>query len=371
MRKEESYDIICRALPEEIARALLWVPDEVRHNCHEIRLRVHQPLGLFDGERNLFISKEGALCLPEKGMHLSPELLREALIKLCGYSLHSYVREMEHGYFTTKEGYRIGICLDRPDGGAAIQPVSLNIRLTREVLGAADKVMEIWQERGGLILAGPPASGKTTLLRDLVRLVSAGSGNFPPQKAVLLDERREVSALSHGVSPFSLGPCTDILPALPKREAIQQAVRALSPQVIFCDEIASPEEIEQIRYAFACGIAFVVTVHCGGEEELFRNEMMARLMTTGAFSQIILLQSPRLGEQIKAVITDAQYNLQSSGTSDDLRVLHSGRISYGKESVSQAGGPRSDDPILEGIFPHAETKQGDTAGATAKPWKKS
>lgn len=93
---------------------------------------------------------------------------------------------------------------------------------------------------------------KTTILRDLCRLISFGEGRIPT-RTVLLDERNELGGWDGEKCAFQLGPCTDILSGLPKAEAIRRATRTLSPQVILCDEIADEHEATAIQYAFSAG----------------------------------------------------------------------------------------------------------------------
>lgn len=305
------FETVCTQLPADLARTLRLVPPEIRQRCIEVRLRSGSPLCLFDGLQSIFIGIGGDPVPASGGMVVDTQMVQEALIMLCGYSLHTFSEELKKGFITTRQGIRVGVCLEKPVGNTTILPISLAIRLAREVIGAALPLLQSWDCDRGLILAGPPAAGKTTVLRDLIRLVSSGADKRPPQKVVVLDERLEITGLYRGSTPFFLGPCTDILPGMRKREAIEQAVRTLSPQIIFCDEIASPEEIEEIEYAFACGVKFVVTVHCGGEQDFLQNWLIHRLISTNCFSRIALLQNPVSGNQFKAVMTDAEYRLQS------------------------------------------------------------
>lgn len=281
----KQYEEICRCLPKPIADPLRCLDEPFIDRIQEIRLRVHQPLSVFDGREVCFLFSGGRCDLPHQGLYMTKQLLQEALIGLSGYSLHSHSAELERGYLTAPGGCRVGVVMDGENGADAESPVALNIRIAKEFPGAADFVLPIWEKANGLIIAGPPGSGKTTILRDIAKKISLIS-----EKITVIDERYELSGISQGVPSFDLGPCTDIITGIEKAKAIRRAIRVLSPRVILCDEIASLEEIAEIQSALYCGVKFLVTVHCGEKGEIFSSPMIHCLMDTNAFSHILLLR---------------------------------------------------------------------------------
>ena len=297
-------------LPQPVVTILRQATPTLLEQMTEIRLRSGQPLVVTVGERTLFLSKSGTVVPAEQGFIIPQELVQETMLSLCGHSLHGIEKTLEQGFFTAQGGFRIGACM-QPYAARQGRALSLCIRLPREVIGAASDIYSVWQCSQGLILAGPPASGKTTILRDLCRLISSGEGGTS-SRTVLLDERNELSGWDGEKCAFQLGPCTDILSGLPKAEAIRRATRTLSPQVILCDEIADEHEAAAIQYAFFCGVHFVVTVHCGVGQEPFYNAMLRRLMQTGAFSHLYLLGLP-VGEASGTVVTRDEYDRKAAG----------------------------------------------------------
>lgn len=302
--------LLCR-LPLSLREALLQVPPELIERMTELRLRAGQPLAVTAGERALFLSKSGAVVPAERGFIIPQELVQETLLCLCGHSLHGIEKTLEHGFFTAQCGFRVGVCL-QPYAARQGMAQSLCIRLPREVQGAAETAYPIWRQGGGLILAGPPASGKTTVLRDLCRLVSDGARGDPPSRVVLIDERNELSGWDGEKCAFHLGSSTDVLSGVPKAEAVIQAIRTLSPQVILCDEVADEREAAAIRYAFFCGARFAVTVHCGSREELLGNAVLRELMQSGAFRHIYLLGLPT-GRAKGVVISKDEFDIEAIG----------------------------------------------------------
>lgn len=333
-------------LPQPVVTILRQATPTLLEQMTEIRLRSGQPLVVIVGEQTLFLSSDGTAVSAEKGFMVPPELVQETMLSLCGHSLHGIEKTLERGFFTAQGGFRIGVCM-QPYAAQQGRALSLCIRLPREVVGAASDVYSVWQYSQGLILAGPPASGKTTILRDLCRLISFGEGRIPT-RTVLLDERNELGGWDGEKCAFQLGPCTDILSGLPKAEAVMRAVRTLSPQVILCDEIADEHEATAIQYAFFCGVHFVVTVHCGEGQEPFYNAMLRRLMQTGAFSHLYLLGLPA-GKVSGTVVTRDEYGRKATGFCADFGRMHDDGLYPGGAASHSAADGSSAGTLLGGF----------------------
>ena len=104
---------------------------------------------------------------------------------MCGYSVHSNSAAAASGFISLAHGHRAGVC------GTAVMAESgtvksfrdissVNLRIAHEVPGAADEIYPSVFSHGivSAIIAGPPLSGKTTLLRDLARRLSGVSGGI-------------------------------------------------------------------------------------------------------------------------------------------------------------------------------------------------
>lgn len=333
-------------LPLTVADALQNTSPEIRNGMTELRLRAGKPLAVTVGKKTVFLSAAGAASSVENGLIVPCKTVQEALLSLCGHSLHGIEKTLEQGYFTATGGFRVGVCM-KPDGGRQGEALSLCIRLPREVIGAAKEIYPIWKKSSGFILAGPPASGKTTVLRDLCRMVSTGFDDAPC-RTVLIDERNELSGWNGNETAFQLGPCTDILSGIPKEQAIHRAIRTLSPEVILCDEIADEKEAKAIRDGFYCGVKFAVTMHCGSRKEMSDNVILNELMGTGAFSHICLLGVPAGGKAL--VVTKDEFFCKADRVDNHFRDLRCDWNDHFGQAIPKPPAVGVDGTILGGFF---------------------
>jgi stage III sporulation protein AA len=188
-----------------------------------------------------------------------------------------------------------------------LKPVaSLNIRIAREVPGAADALLP-QLVRGGrflsTLLISPPQAGKTTMLRDLVRQLSTGVPRLrlPGLKVGLVDERSEVAGCYLGVPQRDVGPRTDVLDGCPKAEGLMLLIRSLSPQVVAADEVGRPEDAQALMEALHAGVAVLATAHGSCLADVRRRPAMAELLRAGAFERAVLLGRSRGPGTVEAV----------------------------------------------------------------------
>lgn len=176
---------------------------------------------------------------------------------------------------------------------------SINLRVAREVIGAASPLLRHMNlsRSSGILLAGPPSSGKTTILRDLARQLATGTDGRAPLRVVIVDERGELAGTYQGLCQNDVGVCCDILDGYDKAEGILQAIRGLAPQVIICDELGGERDYESVRRGVNAGVRIIASVHAGSAWEAAENSRIRALLETGAFSHLAVLRGMgRLGE---------------------------------------------------------------------------
>lgn len=158
--------------------------------------------------------------------------------------------------------------------------------------------MNIFERTMGrsILICGGVNSGKTTILRDLCRL----SGNC--FKVTLIDERNEISATSGGIPENDVGVLTDILINCNRSHGVISAVRTLSPDMIFCDEISTSDDVVAILQAHGCGVKFSATVHAENYENLLKRQTIKVLLENKVFEYAVFLENVGKVREIRRLL---------------------------------------------------------------------
>ncbi|MEM1483826.1 ATPase, T2SS/T4P/T4SS family [Oscillospiraceae bacterium PP1C4] len=308
MEEDEKYNSAVDTLSERVRRILLRVPQNIKASTTEIRLRAGKPLGIISSSRVLFVDHDGGVTMQptQQAFTMTKTDMQDCFVSICGWAVHSHQREMTDGYISVRGGHRAGIAATAvmEDGKmTAVRDItSINLRVAREIFGSANQLIHryLTDRLRGLLLIGAPASGKTTLLRDLARQLSSGqTGRYI--KICVVDESGEIGAASGGLIQNDLGLCCDLLSGYSKAKGLQIAIRYLSPQLIICDEICTESEIDAIEMAANSGVAVVTSIHAGSFDEFSRKPQAKRLLQTGAFEYLVLLEGAERPSQISEV----------------------------------------------------------------------
>lgn len=262
-------------VPLRSAAQKITLPSGGTDKLSEIRLRT--------GRRAVAVTLDGEL-IPCSGIFTQQDI-NECFLELCRDSVHSFAKEIAEGYITLSGGHRVGFCgtaVVRDGRLSALRDISsLNIRFAREVRGCAQELCGRLF-RGGLcsvMICGRPLSGKTTVLRDMARILGGS------HRIALVDSRGELAAVHGGVPALDIGENTDVLNGYSKAEGIMCALRSLSPEMVICDEIG--DDAEQIRQCSCCGVYLAVSAHAASIDELVRRPALSGVLPY--FDKAVLL----------------------------------------------------------------------------------
>lgn len=287
--------------PQSIRDPLLRLPEDTRAQIQEIRLRIGRQLHVTVQGKELVLTQQGTLAdEPTPGIAVGRALMDTVFQSICSHSLHAVQHMLQKGFVTISGGSRAGIAGTAVMQNGAVTNIravsSINLRIASARRGAADALLNRLHSlgiSGGVLLAGPPASGKTTLLRDLAR--SLGATN----RVCIIDERGELAAVQNGEPQFDIGTQTDVIDGCPKAEGIAMAVRVLTPDILICDELGGSAETEALLDSMHTGVRLFASAHAASLRTLASRPQLARLIAAGVFEAAVLLGTEsRIGQML-------------------------------------------------------------------------
>ncbi len=281
MDKGQAYNIqMLNFLSEKIKMA---VANHNLQSLYEIRIRVNQPVSVLYGGRYFFLSEYGITSHPEKAIRCTSEEIADFVFRAGNYSVYAIEEQIKQGFITTDNGERIGLAGEYVfDKG---QPLALRnfsaicIRVPHKVLGCGqtfyDKCMS--DRIQNVLLMSSPGLGKTTILRDVVRILS----NRTKKNILVCDERGEIAI-------GDIGDTVDVMKYSDKKTAFEAGIRAMRPDIIVTDEI-SLEDCVAVRRAISAGINVLASAH-------FSNIAYVKEPFIPLFDKYVLLKEDKIGE---------------------------------------------------------------------------
>ena len=207
----------------------------------------------------------------------------------------------------------------------------MNIRVAREKRGCAKDIIPYLIHRNSIyntLFVSPPGIGKTTYLRDAIRILSNGSDRLHGMKISIIDERSEIAACRQGIPQNDVGIRTDVLDCCSKAEGMVMLLRSMAPQVIAVDEIRSDvldgclksfgmllmlrsmapqiiavdeigsrEDCRAMEQAIYSGSRIIGTVHAYDMKELSRKKYLKEMLEQQMFGRIVLLEKAENGRR--------------------------------------------------------------------------
>ena len=216
--------------------------------------------------------------------------IQEIMQYITENSVYSYQNQICEGFITLKGGHRVGISGNVAMENEKVRNInyifSLNFRIAKQIIGASEKILNKVYNDGiiyNTLIVSPPGGGKTTILRDLIRILSS-------YKTIgVVDERGEIAAMYKDNLQNDLGLNVDVLNNIKKSIGIKMLIRSMSPDLICADEIGTKEDIEAIKYAVTSGVNGVFTAHGETINKINQNPILKDLIEDKLIDQIILL----------------------------------------------------------------------------------
>ncbi|AOH55667.1 stage III sporulation protein AA [Peribacillus muralis] len=292
-------ETILSFLPKTIYEQLQGMTPMMIEKMEELRIRIGRPLEVIIGGEPFFFS------------YAVTKTDADQLLNQIGqFSLYTLEEELKRGYITIAGGHRVGLAGKVILENGAVKAIrdisSFNFRIAREKVGVAEPLTSYlyngeWQHT---LLIGAPQTGKTTVLRDIARMISSGNEKrgIAPQKVGIVDERSEIAGSVHGVPQLEFGTRLDVLDGCPKAEGMMMMIRSMSPDVLVVDEIGRAEDTQAVLEAVNAGIKLMITTHGHTLEEMKKRPFIAEILKQNIFERFIELQRTKAGTRSYKVL---------------------------------------------------------------------
>ena len=287
------YEQSCEFLPHRLKSLALSLPDKQKERVEELRLRVMHPLTVLTPEGELNAAPDGRASL------VTAEDLEQMLGAVTEYSRYACIETLRQGFLPLLGGVRLGVC-----GSAVVRDgevsnlkdiSSLSLRIVCEHIGlGSDIAPQLFSADGrfsSTLILSPPGGGKTTLLRDLIRVLSLGDAEHRALRVAVIDERCELAVCCKGRAQMELGNHTDVISLCPKAVGIPMVLRGMNPQVIAVDEITAEEDIRAMCLAANCGVGLLASIHAASVDELHQKPLWRELLRARVFRRCIVIRS--------------------------------------------------------------------------------
>lgn len=305
--KMDMKNVIINFFPATLRK--IWEKSECEWDkIEEIRIRVNKPIMIKERIKEYVLLKNGEIKEFSEGMDCNKYViytekeLEEILRHLCKDSVYAYEEERKQGFLVVQGGHRIGITGEviHIEGKTYMAKYIryMNIRIAHEIKGIANGVMK-WLVSGekifNTLIVSAPGGGKTTLLRDITRILSDGTAECRGMGVGMIDERGELAGAYRGVASLDCGMRTDVITGGNKEQGARILIRTFAPRIIVMDEIGMRRDAESVLYAGVSGCNVIATAHGNSINDLKCKPEIQELLNKKVFQRIVFLNRGQHG----------------------------------------------------------------------------
>lgn len=224
--------------------------------------------------------------------------------------------------------------------------VGLTCRVGRAVYGTIDIIRDIVESGNSVLLLGRPGVGKTTMLREVARVLADG------KRVVIVDTSNEIAGDGDIPHP-AIGKARRMQVKTPTMQhaVMIEGVENHMPEVIVIDEIGTELEAAAARTIAERGVQLVATAHGNTLDNLLMNPTLADLI--GGIQSVTLGDEEARRRKTRKSILERK----APPTFDVVVEIQDWERVAVRHDVAEAV-----DAILEGRFMPAEIRYRDEEG---------
>ena len=255
-----------RLIPDKYAAALARLNAD---KLCEIRIRNGLPVGVCYDGAYYYLAPSGITRDAGEAFTAARNEADQIVMRACGRSIYTVTETLKRGYVAVSGGVRIGVCGNAVVSGGSITALkdfsSVNIRIPHEVKGCGATLFGRIAAGGRIsstLIVSPPGAGKTTVLRDLCRIIS-----------------------EHG---YDVGPRTDVISGADKHVVLRSGIAHMRPDVVMTDELFKEDTESVVRAAYS-GVSVVATAHASSVAELFSKPDLSEIAARRIFARYAVI----------------------------------------------------------------------------------
>lgn len=257
---------------------------------YELRLRANKETVINYNGNYIYLGEYGVTNRKEQAVVCDEKDVADCIFRAGNYSVYSVEEQIRQGFITAPNGERIGIAgeyvFEKGQPFSMRNFSSVCIRVPHEIQDCGKEIYQLCFSNGlkNLLICSPPGLGKTTILRDLSRMISEKT----TKNILICDERGEISC-------GDVGATCDVLKFADKQTAFSVGIRAMRPDVIITDEL-SFTDCDAVKRAIFAGVVVIASAH-------FSTISHVKEPFMGLFDRYVILDERKIGK-IRAVYNE-------------------------------------------------------------------